>query len=73
MAFTRFMMYSLHLGNRNRKRYTYFVILVSMMVLSILRLENTGLIWNDLGNHSEVTTSFHHLQEPSETMTSKVG
>ena len=72
MAFTRFMLYRLHLGNRNRKRYTYFVILVSMMVLSILRLENTGLIWSHLGNHSEDTTSFHHLQEFSETMTSKV-
>ena len=73
MAFTRFMLYRLYLGTRNRKRDTYFVLLVSMMVLSILRLENTGLIWNDLGNHSEVATSFHHLQEPSETMASKVG
>ena len=72
MAFTRFMMYRLHLGNRNRKRYTYFVILVSMMVLSILRLENTGLIWSHLENYSDNTTSFHHLQEFSETITSKV-
>lgn len=72
MAFTRFMLYRLHLGTRNRKRYTYFVILVSMMVLSILRLENTGLIWSHLGNYSEDTTSFHHLQEFSETITSKV-
>ena len=72
MAFTRFMLYRLHLGTRNRKRYTYFVILVSVMVLSILRLENTGLIWSHLGNYSEDTTSFHHLQEFSETITSKV-
>ena len=73
MAFARSMMYKVHLGTQNRKRGTSFVILVSMMVLSILRLENTGLIWNDLGNYSEVTTSFHHLHEPSEAMTSKVG
>ena len=72
MAFTRFMLYWLYLGTRNRKRYTYFVILVSLMVLSILRLENTGVIWSHLGNYSEDTTSFYHLQEFSETRTSKV-
>ena len=43
-----------------------------MMVLSILRLENTGLIWSHLENYSDNTTSFHHLQEFSETITSKV-
>ena len=43
-----------------------------MMVLSILRLENTGLIWSHLENYSEDTTSFHRLQEFSETITSKV-
>ena len=72
MAFARFIMYRLHLGTQNRKRGTYFLILVSMMVLSILRLENTGLIWSHLENYSEDTTSFHRLQEFSETITSKV-
>ena len=72
MAFARFIMYRLHLGTQNRKRGTYFVILVSIMVLTILRLENTGLIWSHLENYSDNTPSFHHLQEFSETITSKV-
>ena len=72
MALARFMMYRLHLGTRNRKRGTYFVIFVSMITLSILRLEHIGLIRGHIGNYSEDTTSFHHLQEFSETITSKV-
>ena len=72
MALARFMMYRLHLGTRNRKRGTYFVIFVSMITLSTLRLEHIGLIRSHIGNYSEDTTSFHHLQEFSETITSKV-
>ena len=72
MAFARFLMYRLQLGTQNRKRGTYFVILVSVIALSILRLENTGPILSHLGNYSEDTTSFHHLQEVSDAGTSKV-